>query len=150
MTNEETTHRECLHLAAEIVASYVSHNHLSGADLSGFIGQVHGALVGLGQPQPVAPVVGKPVPPVSIRKSVTPDFLVSLEDGRQYKSLKRHLAGRGLTPSEYRMKWGLDFDYPMVAPNYAKRRSDLAKASGLGIRRPEPVKPARGRRAKSA
>ena len=73
-----------------------------------------------------------PVPPVSIKKSVTPDFLISLEDGRRYKSLKRHLKGRGLSPEQYREKWGLPRDYPMVAPNYAKQRSELAKASGLG------------------
>ncbi len=75
------------------------------------------------------------MPPVPVKKSITPDYIVSLEDGRRYKSLKRHLAGRGLTPEQYRRKWGLAGDYPMVAPNYAKQRSDLAKAAGLGRKR---------------
>ena len=70
-----------------------------------------------------------------IKKTITPDHLISLEDGRRYKSLKRHLAGRGLTPAQYREKWGMPKDYPMVAPNYAKQRSDLAKALGLGQQR---------------
>jgi predicted transcriptional regulator len=74
----------------------------------------------------------KPKPAVPIKKSITPDYLISLEDGRRYKSLKRHLGGRGLTPDQYREKWGLASDYPMVAPNYAKQRSDLAKSMGLG------------------
>jgi predicted transcriptional regulator len=148
VTDQDTNSRECLHLTAEIVAAYVANNAVAGADLAGFIATVHGVLLGLGT-EP-APVADKRVPPVSIRKSVTPDFLVSLEDGRQYKSLKRHLAGRGLTPSEYRIKWGLDFDYPMVAPNYAKHRSDLAKASGLGRKRVAPAKPVRARRPASA
>jgi predicted transcriptional regulator len=84
---------------------------------------------------------------VPIKKSITPDYIVSLEDGRQYKSLKRHLAGRGLTPEQYRRKWGLAGDYPMVAPNYAKQRSELAKAAGLGRKREEtPVRAGNGRR----
>jgi predicted transcriptional regulator len=86
-----------------------------------------------------APEAEKPVPAVAIKKSVTPDYIISLEDGRQYKSLKRHLSGRGLTPAEYRTKWGLPHDYPMVAPNYAAQRSEMAKAIGLGRKRVEPV-----------
>ncbi|MDB5558985.1 MAG: transcriptional regulator, MucR family, partial [Enterovirga sp.] len=74
-----------------------------------------------------------------IKKSITPDYLISLEDGRQYKSLKRHLSGRGLTPEQYRTKWGLPADYPMVAPSYAKQRSELAKALGLGRPRNKPA-----------
>jgi predicted transcriptional regulator len=77
----------------------------------------------------------KLTPPVPIRKSVTPDHIISLEDGKAYKSLKRHLTTRGLTPVEYRQKWGLPSDYPMVAPNYAAQRSELAKATGLGQQR---------------
>jgi predicted transcriptional regulator len=76
---------------------------------------------------------------VPIKKSVTPDYIISLEDGRRYKSLKRHLTGRGLTPAEYRAKWGLPHDYPMVAANYAAQRSELAKAIGLGRKRAEPA-----------
>lgn len=74
----------------------------------------------------------KPTPPVPVGKTITPDYLISLEDGRRYKSLKRHLGGRGLTPDEYRAKWNLNKNYPMVAPNYAKQRSELAKSLGLG------------------
>ena len=84
------------------------------------------------------PEAEKLVPAVSIRKSITPDHLISLEDGKPYKSLKRHLGGRGLTPEQYRTKWGLPSDYPMVAPSYAKQRSDLARALGLGRIRQQP------------
>ena len=77
----------------------------------------------------------KPTPAANPKKSITPDYLISLEDGRHYKSLKRHLAGRGLTPEEYRKKWALSHDYPMVAPNYAKQRSELARSIGLGQQR---------------
>jgi predicted transcriptional regulator len=86
-------------------------------------------------PSPVSEQTETLVPPVPIKKSITPDHLVSLEDGQRYKSLKRHLAGKGLTPEQYRTKWGLPGDYPMVAPNYAKQRSDLAKSMGLGRKR---------------
>jgi predicted transcriptional regulator len=117
-------------LAADIVSAYVSKNSVRPADLADLIGVVHTALRGLGdvpQPEPQ-----KLEPPVSIKKSITPDYLISLEDGRGYKSLKRHLTGRGLTPDQYRQKWGLPSDYPMVAQNYAQRRSELAKSLGLG------------------
>lgn len=133
-----------IELAADLVSAYVGNHSVRAQDLPELIGTVHAALAGLGQAAPASPE--KPVPPVSIKKSLTPDYLISLEDGRPYKSLKRHLAGRGLTPSEYRTKWGLGLDYPMVAPNYAKHRSDLARASGLGRKRPEPAKPARSPR----
>ncbi|MGF3025563.1 MucR family transcriptional regulator [Methylobacterium aquaticum] len=117
-------------LAAGIVAAYVSNNAVPVSDLPDLIASVHGALAKLGAP--AEPEVIRPVPPVPLKKTVTPDYLISLEDGRQYRTLKRHLAGRGLTPEEYRQKWGLPPDYPMVAPNYAAQRSDLAKRSGLG------------------
>ena len=121
-------------LAADIVGAYVTKNNVPAAELPGLIATTHAALVKLTAPQ--APEVEKPTPPVPIRKSVTPDHIISLEDGRPYKSLKRHLSGRGLTPAEYRQKWGLPFDYPMVAPNYAAQRSEMAKSLGLGqIRR---------------
>ena len=89
---------------------------------------------------------------MSIKRSVTPDFLISLEDGKQYKSLKRHLAGRGLTPDQYRDKWGLPRDYPMVAANYAAQRSELAKKIGLGRKMVDakPAKAKKGRRRKAA
>ncbi|WP_298967710.1 MucR family transcriptional regulator [uncultured Methylobacterium sp.] len=116
---------------ADIVAAYVSNNSVPSPDLPALIAAVHGALSGL--LAPAAPAQAeRPTPPVPIRKSVTPDHLISLEDGKPYKSLKRHLAGRGLTPAEYRTKWGLPPDYPMVAANYAAQRSELAKRTGLG------------------
>ena len=99
---------------------------------------VHASIAGLSTPA-AAQEPEKPVPPVSIKKSITPDYLISLEDGKRYKSLKRHLSGRGLTPDEYRAKWGLQRDYPMVVPNYAAQRSELAKSMGLGRKRAEPV-----------
>ena len=151
-------------LTADVVSAYVSHNAVRSADLPDLIASVHRALQGLSAPPQTQPE--KREPPVSIKKSITPDHLISLEDGRRYKSLKRHLKGRGLTPQAYREKWGLSPDYPMVAPNYAKQRSELAKSLGLGqIRRsravgsssdvqgespPEPAKGARGRRKRTA
>ena len=121
-------------LTAEVVSAYVAKNSLRPADIPDLIASVHQALQGLSAPPQAEPE--KREPPVSIKKSITPDFLISLEDGRRYKTLRRHLAGRGLTPEQYREKWGLPRDYPMVAPNYAKQRSELAKARGLGqIRR---------------
>ena len=121
-------------LTAEVVSAYVAKNSLRPADIPDLIASVHQALQGLSAPPQAEPE--KREPPVSIRKSITPDFLISMEDGRRYKTLRRHLAGRGLTPEQYREKWGLPRDYPMVAPNYAKQRSELARARGLGqIRR---------------
>src|ERR671911_3133392 len=121
-------------LTADVVAAYVAHNAVRAADLPDLIATVHQALQGLTAPPQAEPE--KREPPVPIRKSITPDFLISLEDGRRYKTLRRHLTGRGLTPEQYREKWGLPSNYPMVAPNYAKQRSELAKARGLGqIRR---------------
>lgn len=119
-------------LAGSIVSAYVARNSVPLAELPGLIASTHAALVGLGAP---VPVEEKPVPPVPIRKTVTPDHLISLEDGKPYKSLKRHLTTRGLTPEEYRRKWSLPHDYPMVAANYAAQRSQLAKDSGLGASR---------------
>ena len=117
-------------ITADIVSSYVANNSVHRAELPNVIASVHAALQGLVAPKPAEPA--KPQPPVSIRKSITPDFLISLEDGKKYKSLKRHLRRLGLTPNEYRVKWELPADYPMVAPNYALQRSELAKSSGLG------------------
>ncbi|GJD66906.1 MucR family transcriptional regulator [Methylobacterium frigidaeris] len=121
-------------LAADIVGAYVTKNNVPVSELPNLIAATHAALAKLTAPQ--APAVEKPTPPVPIRKTVTPDHIISLEDGRPYKSLKRHLSSRGLTADEYRQKWGLPFDYPMVAANYAAQRSELAKSLGLGnIRR---------------
>lgn len=124
--SDRTEHVE---LAAQIVAAFVANNPLPAADIPRVIQSVHGALLSLQHgPVPAEPLT----PPVPIRKSITPDYLVSLEDGQHYRTLKRHLAIRGLTPHEYRLKWGLPPDYPMVAPNYSVARSELAKQLGLG------------------
>jgi predicted transcriptional regulator len=144
-TDSPTTASELASLTAELVSAYVGNNVVQQNDLPQLIASVHASLSALGTQQPVAQAE-RPVPPVPIKKSITPDYLVSLEDGRRYKSLKRHLAGRGLTPEQYRRKWGLAGDYPMVAPNYAKQRSDLAKAAGLGRKREDAPARTSGRR----
>jgi predicted transcriptional regulator len=116
---------------ADIVSSYVANNSVHRADLPDVIASVHAALQGLVAPKPMEPE-RQLQPAVSIRKSITPDFLISLEDGKKYKTLRRHLGKLRLTPEEYRAKWGLPADYPMVAPNYAQKRSELAMSMGLG------------------
>lgn len=123
-----------IELAADIVSAFVSNNSVTTTDLPALIGSVHAALQGAGNPAKQQEQV-KPTPAVPIKKSITADFLISLEDGKRYKSLKRHLTGRGLTPEQYREKWGLARDYPMVAPNYAAKRSELARSMGLGQQR---------------
>lgn len=122
-------------LTADIVSAYVSHNVVPANELTKLIGDVHGALGGLSSQTADAPQEElKPaVPP---KKSITPDYLICLEDGKRFKSLKRHLKTHyDLSPEQYRDKWGLPSDYPMVAPNYAAARSRLAKEMGLGQRR---------------
>jgi predicted transcriptional regulator len=120
-------------IAAEIVAAYVASNSVAAADLPALIGEVHMALQRLAAPAEPAQVEVKPTPAIAIKKSVTLDFITCLEDGRKFKSLKRHLStAYGMTPDDYRSKWGLPDDYPMTAPNYAAQRSALAKAAGLG------------------
>lgn len=131
--SQDPAQQELAKLTSDIVAAYVANNKVSSAELSEVIASVHSALRGLATEKQREPE--KPVPMVPIKRSITPDYLISLEDGRRYKSLKRHLSGRGLTPAEYREKWGLAKDYPMVAPNYAKQRSELARALGLGQQR---------------
>jgi predicted transcriptional regulator len=137
-------------LAAEIVSAYVAHNALSTGDLPKLITDVHQALKNLGAPIVVAEVVEELKPAVSVRKSVTPDFIICLDDGKQFKSLKRHIAQLGLTPNEYRAKWHLPKDYPMVAPNYSATRSQLAKSIGLGRKAAVPVLAAKARRGRKA
>jgi predicted transcriptional regulator len=131
---------DLVQLTADIVSAYVSNNSVDSGALSKLIEDVHLALVRA--PAAAAEPEQKPlVPAVPVRKSVTPDYIVSLEDGRKFKSLKRHLQGTyGMTPDEYRAKWSLPRDYPMVAPNYAKARSDLAKRMGLGRKAAAPAK----------
>ncbi len=123
---------ELLELTTSIVSAYVSNNNVQPADLVGLIASTYSALAGLGsEAAPVPPAAL--IPAVPIRKSVTPDAIICLEDGKKFKSLKRHLnTAYGLTPDQYRVKWGLPADYPMVAPAYAEARSALAKSMGLG------------------
>lgn len=127
--------RDLVDKAAEIVSAYVSANEVQPQDIPGLIRMVHSALIEISNaPAPAREPFQEPA--VSIKKSVTPDYIVCLEDGKKFKSLKRHLRTRyGMTPEEYRTKWGLPHDYPMVAPNYAKERSNLAKRMGLGLAR---------------
>ncbi len=130
--NSTPDNKDVIAWTADIVASHVQNNSVAINDLPQLIRTVHESLSGLSGSAPAE----KPQPAVSIRKSVTPDYIICLEDGRKLKMLKRHLAtAYGMTPEEYREKWGLPADYPMVAPNYAKQRSSLAKKIGLGKRR---------------
>ena len=132
---------ETRRLTVQIVSAHVGHNNVAQGDLPALIAQVYGALSGLGQAaEPEAPA--RPEPAVSIRKSITPDYIVCLEDGKKLKMLKRHLASAyNMTPDQYRERWGLPLDYPMVAPGYAEQRSKLAKQIGLGTRRSAPSAP---------
>ena len=125
-----------IELASQIVAAYVGRNAVEQADLPKLITEVHKALEQVAGPAGRKDEGTEPKPPVSIRKSITPDYLICLEDGKKFKSLKRHLRTHfNLTPEQYREKWGLPADYPMVAPNYANSRSNLAKNMGLGQRK---------------
>lgn len=122
-------------LTSEVVAAYVSNNTVPVSDLPALIADVYAALSGTGTPQPEAPPE-KPTPAVTVRKSINKEHLICLEDGQKFKSLKRHLmTHHGLTPEQYRERWGLASDYPMVAPAYAEARSRLAKDMGLGQKR---------------
>jgi predicted transcriptional regulator len=132
--------RTLIELTTEIVGAYVLANSIAASDLPGLIHGVHQALTGAGQPQAAPEEADAKATPGQIRKSISPDTLISFEDGKPYKSLKRHLSTRGLTPEDYRAKWGLPKDYPMVAPNYSAQRSALAKTLGLGRKAaPAPV-----------
>lgn len=123
---------DLIDLSADIVCAYVSHNALSVTDLPKLIADVHTALRGLQSPV-AAVATEEQKPAVAVRKSVAPDYIICLEDGKKFKSLKRHLRTHyNLSPEEYREKWGLPTDYPMVAPNYSATRSRLAKDNGLG------------------
>ena len=131
----DTASGSYISLTADIVSAYVSNNTVSASDIPGLISQVHSALMRVSggqndaQPEPLRPAI-------SVKRSITPDYLVCLEDGKKFKSLKRHLRTQyNMTPESYREKWGLPADYPMVAPNYAAARSQLAKQMGLGQQR---------------
>src|SRR5215207_708343 len=146
-----------IELAADIVSAFVSNNSVPVTELPALIGSVHDALNQVAHGSTQQPAEEPKAPAVPIKKSVQPDYIVCLDDGKRFKSLKRHLRTTyNLTPDQYRAKWGLAHDYPMVAPNYAAARSELAKQMGLGARRrktPEPAPsaaPAKGRRKKAA
>ncbi|PDQ17686.1 transcriptional regulator [Mesorhizobium sanjuanii] len=144
-SNDARKDIDLLELTAHIVSAYVEKNRLPASGLGDLIASVSASIGGLGRPAVPAPVPLTPA--VNPKKSVTPDFIICLEDGKKFKSLKRHIGVHfGLTPDAYRAKWGLPSDYPMVAPNYAASRSQLAKAIGLGRKAappPAPVKKTR-------
>jgi len=124
---------QLVELTADIAAAYLSANTVPAGDLPGLIQTIHQALSGVSSGAGAAPAAEPAKPAVPVKKSITPDYLISLEDGKKYKSLKRHLRTKySMTPDEYRSKWGLPKDYPMVAPNYAKARSEMARSMGLG------------------
>jgi predicted transcriptional regulator len=134
MADNDAADDTLLTLTADIVAAHVSNNSVAVNDLPNLIQNVHSALSGISRtgsaPEP------KPEPKVSIRSSIKPDYIVCLEDGKKLKMLKRHLMTHyNMTPDQYRQKWGLSSDYPMVAPNYAEQRRTLAKSIGLGTKR---------------
>jgi predicted transcriptional regulator len=131
---DETTRNSLLSLTADVVGAYVAKNAVPAGTLTDLIGKIHQALLALSG-NPPAEATPSLVPAVPIKRSITPDYIVSLEDGRKFKSMKRHLGILGMTPAEYRAKWDLPKDYPMVAPNYAAQRSELAKKLGLGRKR---------------
>ena len=124
-----------IELTAEIVSAYVSNNTVPAGDIPSLINQVHSALSRVSTGQGESPAESLK-PAVTVKKSITPEYIVCLEDGKKFKSLKRHLRTQyNMTPEQYREKWGLAPDYPMVAPNYAQARSQLAKKMGLGQQR---------------
>ena len=133
--SDNAANADFIGLTAEIVSAYVSNNTVASGDIPALINQVHGALLRVSSGQ--AGLSSEPLKPaVPIKRSINPDFIVCLEDGKKFKSLKRHLRTQyGMTPEQYREKWGLAADYPMVAPNYAAARSQLAKQMGLGQQR---------------
>jgi predicted transcriptional regulator len=134
---ENAHQNDLLALTTEIVAAHVSNNTVAVADLPTLINQVYRSLSNIGAAPPAAPE--RPQPAIAVKKSVTPDYIICLEDGKKLKMLKRHLkTAYNMSPEEYRERWGLPADYPMVAPNYAKQRSKLAKEIGLGTRARRP------------
>ena len=141
-------------MTIEVVASYVAHNNIRPEDVPDFIAKTHAAITGIAK-EPETPAEETPAaepeftPAVSVRKSLaSPDHILSMIDGKPYKSLKRHLSSHGLTPAEYRVRYGLKSDYPMVAPGYSAHRREVAKRLGLGRKRQEPTVP-RARPAKA-
>ncbi|TIQ04138.1 MucR family transcriptional regulator [Mesorhizobium sp.] len=148
-TNAAKEDVDLLELTAHIVSAYVAKNRLPASGLGELIASVASSIGALNQPP--TPPAPPPVPAVNPRRSVTPDYIICLEDGKKFKSLKRHIGVHfGLSPEAYRTKWGLAADYPMVAPNYAASRSELAKSIGLGRKaEAEPEKPEKARKVKA-
>ncbi len=137
MSERQERSLEVLQLTADIVASHVANNSVPVAEMPQLIQQVYDSLAGLGGDE-VREESDRPEPAVSIRKSITPEYIICLEDGKKLKMLKRHLkTAYNMTPEQYRERWGLPVDYPMVAPNYAAQRRELAKKIGLGTTRPQ-------------
>ena len=137
---DETEHAltgRSIEMTAELVAAFVSNNSVPVAELHNLIASVHAALAGLGNEAAAEPASPEKLTAAQIRKSVTPDALISFEDGKSYKTLRRHLTLRGLSPEAYRAKWGLPADYPMTTVNYSAQRSALARSLGLGQLRRE-------------
>ena len=124
-----------LELAADLVAAYVSKNNVPVSELPNVIASVHAALSGLVKEAPAQPAGPEKPTPAQVKKSITPDALISFEDGKSYKTLRRHLTIRGLTPEGYRAKYGLPSDYPMTSASYSAQRSELARSPGLGQQR---------------
>ncbi|ACL57444.1 MucR family transcriptional regulator [Methylobacterium nodulans] len=140
MTDSVSTNS--VELATDIVSAYISNNNVPASELPALIQSVHAALGALGKPAAPAVEEAPKATPAQIRKSITPDHMISFIDGKPYKSLKRHLTKHGMTPEDYRAKFGLPVTYPMVAESYAAQRSELAKSIGLGQKRQEAVKAA--------
>jgi predicted transcriptional regulator len=136
MNDAASRHEMLMELTAEVVAAYVSNNSVPAGELPSLISDVHAALGRMDAPAAPAPVAEKQKPAVNPKRSIHEDYIICLEDGKKFKSLKRHLMTHyGLTPEQYREKWELDANYPMVAPNYAAARSVLARKIGLGRKR---------------
>jgi predicted transcriptional regulator len=124
-----------LGLTADLIAAYVANNSVPASELPDLMAKVHASLNGLTSAGSVKPEKPEPLTPAQVRKSITPDALISFEDGKPYKTLRRHLTLRGLTPEAYREKWGLPADYPMTSASYSAQRSELARSLGLGLQR---------------
>lgn len=137
-----TTEAQAVHieLTADIVSAFVSNNHIRPEELTALIGSVHAAIGSLGKaPEPEGPAVEK-LTPAQIKKSITPDALISFLDGKAYKTLKRHLSKHGLDPASYRTRYGLPVDYPMVASSYSEARSAISRSTGLGRKKAVPAR----------
>ena len=138
----EVENVDLIELTAGIVSAYVSNNHVQGAELATLIASTHAALSGIGQGNATAAPAAEKLTSAQVRKSITHDTLISFEDGKPYKTLRRHLTIKGLSPEAYREKWGLPPDYPMTAASYSEQRSALAKSLGLGQQRKKAAEPA--------